>query len=95
MVDDMRLAAMLKSSELSAISFPGLGFNCLGGDNVGSAGGMETLANTFAIYMSKAVKYGDIGRTSIAAENDKRLAAEEAKTSLLVPEFSAKAGEGC
>ena len=50
---------------------------------MGSAGGMATLANTFAIYMSKAAKYGDIGRTSIAAENDKRLAAEEAKTSLL------------
>ena len=83
MIGDMRPTAMLKSSELSAISFPGLGFNCLGGDNVGSAGAMATLANTFAIYMSKAAKYGDIGRTSIAAENDKRLAAEEAKTSLL------------
>ena len=57
MIDDMRSTAMLKSSELSAISFPGLGFNCLGGDNVGSAGGMATLANTFAIYMSKAAKY--------------------------------------
>ena len=44
---------------------------------------MATLANTFAIYMSKAAKYGGIGRTSIAAENDQRLVAEEAKTSLL------------
>jgi len=83
MVDDMRLIAVLKSSERSTISFLGPCFSCLGGDNVGSAGGMATLANTFAFYMSKAAKYGDIGRTSIAAENDKRLAAEEAKTSLL------------
>lgn len=83
MFDDMRSTAMLKSSGLSAISFPGPCFSCLGGDNVGTAGGMATLANTFAIYMSKAAKYGGIGRTSIAAENDQRLAAEEAKTSLL------------
>ena len=79
----MRLAAISKSLERSALSFSGPGFSGLGGESVGSAGCIANLVNTFAIYRSKAVKYGGIGRTSIAAENAKWRAAEEAKTSLL------------
>ena len=79
----MRFAAISKSPERATLNFSDPGFSGSGGQNVGAAGSMATLANTFASYRSKAPKYGDIGQTSIAAENAKWRAAEDAKTSIL------------
>ena len=79
----MRFAAMSKSPERATLNFSDPGFSGSGGQSVGAAGSMATLANTFASYRSKAPKYGDIGQTSIAAENAKWRAAEDAKTSIL------------
>ena len=79
----MRFAALSRSPERATLSFSDPGFSGSGGQGIGSAGGMSTLSNTFATYRSKAPKYGDIGQTSIAAENAKWRAAEDAKTSIL------------
>ena len=74
----MRFAAAGAKLQFTPTNFSGAG-----GQGIGAAGGMSTLNKAFATYRSKAPRYGDIGRTSIAAENQKWRSANTAKTSIL------------
>ena len=74
----MRFAAAGAKLQVTPTNFSGAG-----GQGIGAAGGMSTLNKAFATYRSKAPRYGDIGRASIAAENQKWRSANTAKTSIL------------
>ena len=66
----------------TGLIFEPMNFSGAGGQGIGAAGGMSTLGKTFGAIRNKAPKYGNIGRTSIAAQNSMWRAGQTAKASV-------------
>ena len=88
----MRFAGSGAKLNLSGFQFSGRG-----GQGIAQAGGMATGAQSFRAVRSRAPKYGQIGRTSMAAEGAKKRSVMSAEASLtqtgMITQAKVKAAE--